>query len=42
MCEKKGYLGKDRQGNDYDCGTRDESGCGCSSCNACDECINEE
>ncbi len=53
-CEIKGRLGKDRKGNDYDCGsmynccdcgTRDESGCGCSgcfSCNACEECINDD
>lgn len=28
-----------------DCGTRDGNGCGCRgcfSCNACDECLNEE
>ena len=54
MCEKKGHLGTDRNGIEYDCGsmynccdcgTRDESGCGCNgcfSCNACEECINEE
>lgn len=54
MCEKKGILGIDKNGNEYncntmynccDCGTRDASGCGCSycfSCNACDECIKEE
>jgi len=56
MCEVKGHLGTDRKGNQYDCGsmydccdcgTRDESGCGCGcggcfSCNACEECINEE
>ena len=53
MCENKGHLGTDRNGNEYDCrsmynccdcGTRDESGCGCSgcfSCNACEECIKE-
>ena len=54
MCEKKGILGTDKNGNEHncntmynccDCGTRDGSGCGCSycfSCNACDECIKEE
>ena len=53
MCINKGHYGKDRQGNENecgnmlcccDCGTRDESGCGCSgcfSCNACEECIND-
>lgn len=54
MCELKGHLGTNKKGIEYDCGsmynccdcgTRDESGCGCSgcfSCNACEECINEE
>jgi hypothetical protein len=53
MCENIGHLWTDINGNPYDCGsmydccdcgTRDESGCGCSgcfSCNACEECIKE-
>ena len=53
MCENKGHLGTDRKGNDYDCGSmynccdcgNTEDGCGCSycfSCNACEECLNDE
>jgi hypothetical protein len=53
MCEKSGYMGTDRNGKQYDCGDmfnccdcgNPEDGCGCSycfSCNACEECLNEE
>jgi hypothetical protein len=52
MCEKSGYMGTDRNGNQYDCGAMytccdcgdTEDGCGCLycfSCNACDECLND-
>ena len=53
MCEFSNSWGTDKKGNPYtcntmfdccDCGTRDESGCGCAycfSCNACEECIKE-
>ena len=53
MCEKSGYMGTDRNGKQYDCGDmynccdcgNAEDGCGCSycfSCNACEECLNDE
>lgn len=53
MCEKSGAFGKDRNGKQYDCGSmynccdcgNVEDGCGCSycfSCNACEECLNDE
>jgi hypothetical protein len=52
MCEFSNSWGKDRKGNQYDCGTMfnccdcgdTEDGCGCSycfSCNACEECLND-
>ena len=55
MCERLGLYGKDKHGNENDCGYMfnccdcgrrgEEEGCGCSycfSCNACEECLNEE
>ena len=53
MCEKSGAFGTDRNGKPYDCGSmynccdcgNPEDGCGCAycfSCNACEECLNEE
>lgn len=53
-CEYSSAFQKDRHGNDRtcrdmynccDCGTTNDSGCGCSycfSCNACDNCKNDE
>ena len=48
MCEKSSYLGTDRNGKQYDCGsmynccdcgTREEDkGCGCSYCFSCNAC----
>ncbi len=54
MCNNIGHMGADRNGVPYecstmfnccDCGVSDGDGCGCSycfSCNACDECLNND
>jgi hypothetical protein len=53
MCEYKGLFGKEKNGDDRDCGGMYNccdcgivgDGCGCPycfSCNACDECLNDD